>query len=145
MLPLATTRPTYLTQPALDLYPQTRPKCLDGLFEKDSFGGISVADIVRDDVDKGVSWALYQELVDVQELKLADVLLTHGTADTTIPIGFSDNLEGELKDAGTKVTYKKYKGATHSSVVAKATKAAIADAQRATEVARTCRLPAGVG
>lgn len=122
---------TIFTQAALDLYPQTRERCLDELFKQDSFGGISVADMVRDDVESEVFVSLYREHVDVSDFKLpGGVLLMHGTADTTIPIALSDALENDLAEAGTKVTYKKYEGSTHGSIVDDARKAALADARK---------------
>jgi pimeloyl-ACP methyl ester carboxylesterase len=121
----------YATQPALDLYPQTLTRCLDKLAAEDSYGGLSVAEMARDDADWDPIVELTQKRIDQQEFRLpGGVLLMHGTDDTTIPVNLSDDLDKELRAKGTKVVYKKVEGATHSSIVAEARKAALADARR---------------
>jgi pimeloyl-ACP methyl ester carboxylesterase len=120
----------YATQPALDLYPQTLTKCLDKLAEPDSFGGLSVAEMSRDDADWDPILKLTREEIDQQEFKLpGGVLLMHGTDDQTIPVDLSDGLVDELRKAGTKVTYRRVEDATHTSIVIEARKAALADAR----------------
>ena len=42
------------------------------------------------------------------------VQLHHGTADKTVPIEFSDTLEGEIRAAGRAVEYFRYEGADHN-------------------------------
>ena len=55
----------FWTQPALDLYPQTATRCIGELFERDSFGSISVADIFRDDLDGSRLVGLDETYVDL--------------------------------------------------------------------------------
>ena len=121
----------YVTQAALDLYPQTLTRCLDGLAQPDSYGGISVAELARDDVDWQPVMDLTLREIDQNEFKLpGGVLLMHGTADGTVPVGLSDALADELREAGTKVVYKRVEGETHSGIVIATRRAALADARR---------------
>jgi pimeloyl-ACP methyl ester carboxylesterase len=123
--------PDYVTERALELYPETLTRCLDELFAADSFGGISVAEASRDDADWQPILDLTLREVDQNEFRLPrGVLLMHGTADETIPVGLSDALAQELRDAGTKVVYRRVDGADHSSIVTATRKAALADARR---------------
>ena len=121
----------YITQQALDLYPQTLEKCLNQLALADSFGGISVAELARDDVDWQPVLDLTLREIDQNEFKLpASVLLMHGTADGTVPVQLSDRLADELREAGTKVVYRRIEGESHSGIVIAARRAALADARR---------------
>jgi pimeloyl-ACP methyl ester carboxylesterase len=121
----------WLTEPAMALYPDGATKCLDEMFAADSWGGISLADALRDDVNRDEFIGLFREYADMDDFSLpGHVLILHGTADTTVPVALSDALEGDLKDAGTKVEYKKYEGETHSGVVEAGRKAALADAKK---------------
>jgi acetyl esterase/lipase len=121
----------YVTQAGLDLYPQTLVKCLDKLAAEDSYGGISVAELSRDDVDWQPVMDLTLREIDQNEFKLPrGVLLMHGTADGTVPVQLSDALADELRDAGTKVTYRRVEGADHSGIVSATRRAAVADARR---------------
>jgi pimeloyl-ACP methyl ester carboxylesterase len=121
----------YATEPALELYPQTLEKCLDELAADDSFGGLSVAEMARDDAD----WQPLMDLtllhVDQQRFKLPrSVLVMHGTDDATVPVALSDALVDELRESGTKVVYKRVEGADHSTIVGAARRAALGDARR---------------
>jgi pimeloyl-ACP methyl ester carboxylesterase len=121
----------YITERALELYPQTLTKCLDKLAAEKSFGSMSVAELARDDADWDPIMDLTLREIDQNEFKLrGGVLLMHGTADGTIPVELSDNLVEDLRDAGTKVAYKRIDGADHSGIVTAARKAALADARR---------------
>lgn len=121
----------YVIEAGMELYPDTLTQCLDKLAAEDSFGGMSVAELARDDADWQPILDLTLREVDHNEFKLPrGVLLMHGTADATIPVGLSDGLAKELRDAGTKVVYKRVKGADHSSIVTATRKAALADARR---------------
>ena len=121
----------YVTQVGLDIYPHTLERCLDGLFAADSWGGVSVAEIARDDVDWQPVMDLTLREIDQQEFKLpGGVLLMHGTEDETVPVGLSDILADELRDAGTKVRYRRVDGADHSGIVTATRRAALADARK---------------
>lgn len=121
----------FFTERALELYPHTIERCVSDLGREDSFGGISVADMFRDDADGDRLTNLLVKYVDAQTLKLRRrVLLIHGTGDTTLPVVLSDILADDLREAGTRVTYKRYEGETHSGVVARSRKTALADARR---------------
>lgn len=121
----------YITERALELYPDTLTKCLDKLAAEDSYGGMSVAEISRDDADWQPVLDLTLREIDQNEFRLPNgVLLMHGTADGTVPVGLSDALADELREAGTKVTYRRVEGADHSGIVVAARRAALADARR---------------
>jgi pimeloyl-ACP methyl ester carboxylesterase len=121
----------FVTEPAIELYPDTLTKCLDKLAAEDSFGGFSVAEISRDDADWQPIMDLTLRQVDQQDFTLpGGVLLMHGTADGTVPVNLSDMLADELREVGTKVAYRRVEGADHSGIVVAARKAALADARR---------------
>jgi acetyl esterase/lipase len=122
---------TVLTQPALDLYPRTATDCLTELGASDAFGGISVADMFRDDADGDFLVELVTNYVDVKQLRLRPaVSIFHGTADATTPVVITDAFVEDLRDAGTKVRYRRIEGGTHSGVVKVTRKVALADARR---------------
>ena len=121
----------YITQAGLEIYPHTLERCLDRLFAEDSWGGVSVAEVARDDVDWQPVMDLTLREIDQQEFRLpGGVLLMHGTEDKTVPVALSDNLVDELRDAGTKVRYRRVDGADHSGIVRASRRAALADARK---------------
>jgi hypothetical protein len=121
----------YSTQPGLDLYPQTLTRCISELFAEDSYGSISVAELARDDADFGPVLALTQREVDLNDFKFAQrLLLMHGTDDGTVPVALSDSLVDRLRDAGTKVTYRRVEGADHGGIVVETRRAAVRDARK---------------
>jgi pimeloyl-ACP methyl ester carboxylesterase len=121
----------YASERGLELYPDTLTKCIGDLLAEDSFGSISVAELARDDGDWDSIMALTLREVDHHDFEFRRrLLLMHGTADGTVPVGLSDNLADELRDAGTRVTYKRVEGADHGSIVSESRKAALADARK---------------
>ena len=121
----------YTTEPGLELYPQTLTRCVSELFGQDSYGSISVAELARDDADFQPIMDLTLGEVDLNELDFARrLLILHGTADTTVPVALSDTLVEELREAGTRVTYKRVDGADHSGIVGETRRAALADARQ---------------
>ena len=121
----------YITQAGLDIYPHTLDRCLDRLSAADSWGGVSVAEVARDDVDWQPVMDLTLREIDQQRFRLpGGVLLMHGTADQTVPVALSDNLADELREAGTKVRYRRVDGADHSGIVSATRRAALADARK---------------
>ena len=121
----------YTTEAGLELYPHTLTRCVGELLAEDSFGSISVAELARDDADFQPIMDLTLREVDLTEFEFARrLLLMHGTEDSTVPVVLSDALADRLRDAGSKVTYRRVEGADHGSIVIKTRKAAVADARR---------------
>jgi pimeloyl-ACP methyl ester carboxylesterase len=121
----------YITERALELYPQTLERCIGELFAQDSFGGISVAEMSRDDADWDPIMELTLREIDQNEFAFPRrVLLLHGTEDATVPVALSDNLVQDLRNAGTRVTYRRVAGADHSGIVSATRRVAVADARK---------------
>jgi pimeloyl-ACP methyl ester carboxylesterase len=121
----------YSTEPGSELYPQTLTKCISELLEQDAYGSISVAEMARDDADFDPIMDLVLREVDVNELDFARrLLLMHGTDDGTVPVVLSDALVDRLREAGTRVTYKRVDGADHGSIVPETRRTALADARK---------------
>jgi pimeloyl-ACP methyl ester carboxylesterase len=121
----------YTTEGGMELYPQTLTRCVGELFGADSFGSISVAEMARDDADFQPIMDLTVREVDLNELEFARrLLLLHGTKDTTVPVQLSDTLVDDLREAGTKVTYRRVDGADHSGIVGATRRAALRDARK---------------
>ena len=97
------------------LYPQIDEKCLDGLDEPDSFGGLAPADLFRARRRTSRRSIAALNANDPETLKIAGpVLIEQGKADTTVFPSFTDQLDAELKSRGVKVTYKTYDGVDHA-------------------------------
>jgi pimeloyl-ACP methyl ester carboxylesterase len=108
-----------LSDQAKALYPQIDQKCLDGLSAPDSFGGLAPANLFRADAALDPVIAALNAN-DPETLKIAGpVLIEQGKADTTVFPNFTDQLSGELKGRGVKVTYKTYSGVDHAGAVTK--------------------------
>jgi pimeloyl-ACP methyl ester carboxylesterase len=108
-----------LSDQAKALYPQIDQKCLDGLSAPDSFGGLAPANLFRADAPLDPVIAALNAN-DPETLKIAGpVLIEQGKADTTVFPNFTDQLSGELKGRGVKVTYKTYNGVDHGGAVTK--------------------------
>jgi pimeloyl-ACP methyl ester carboxylesterase len=106
-----------LSDQAKALYPQIDQKCLDGLSAPDSFGGLAPANLFRADAALDPVIAALNAN-DPETLKIAGpVLIEQGKADTTVFPNFTDQLSGELKGRGVKVTYKTYNGVDHGGAV----------------------------
>ena len=122
----------FWTEPALDLYPQTARGASAGSSRRDSFGSISVADIFRDDARRG---PVGRPCRDVRRPEPAEASRRRARTARAPPTersqsGLSDILVDDLREAGTKVIYRKYEGAEHSSVVQRSRRDALADARR---------------
>lgn len=106
-----------LTAQATALYPQTKTKCLSDLSEDNSFGGINLSDIFKDDADIS---GFIAKLTDNNpgRFKLAKpLLIEQGDNDTTVFPNYTNDLQNELVAKGSKSTLHTYPGVTHSSVV----------------------------
>jgi pimeloyl-ACP methyl ester carboxylesterase len=107
----------FVSDEALALLPQTKTKCLGELGMADSLGGLPASHLTRPGADLSV---LHKLLVaNNPNLKIkAPVLILQGESDTTVYPFLTNRLDTELRARGDKVTYAKYPGATHVSVVA---------------------------
>jgi pimeloyl-ACP methyl ester carboxylesterase len=106
-----------LSDQATALYPQIDQKCLDGLSAADSFGGLAPANLFRADAPLDPVIAALNAN-DPETLKIAGpVLIEQGKADTTVFPNFTDQLSGELKGRGVKLTYETFKGVDHAGAV----------------------------
>lgn len=99
------------------LLPQLEERCLDGLSEDDSFGGLAADELVQEDADLGP----VEEVVAENDASTLEpsvpVLLVHGTGDTTVPVSLSDALEEQYEEAGTDLTYERVDGANHVDIL----------------------------
>jgi pimeloyl-ACP methyl ester carboxylesterase len=121
----------YTTDAGLELYPQTLRKCVGDLFAEDSFGSISVAEMARDEADFEPIMELVGREVDLSEFEFAQrLLLLHGSEDATVPVELSDALVDRLREAGTRVAYRRVDGADHTSIVEETRRAVLADARK---------------
>jgi pimeloyl-ACP methyl ester carboxylesterase len=108
---------TVFSDKAMALYPQIEQVCLDKLSAQDSFGGLSLNELVRAGYDRQ---PLLHELAanDPEDLTIkVPLLIAQGKADTTVFPAYTDQTVSDLEGRGTKVTYKTYAGVTHSTVV----------------------------
>jgi acetyl esterase/lipase len=105
-----------LTDKVSGLYPSVDERCLSDLAKPDSWGGIAPSEIVREGTDRAPLLAAVDRN-DPENLTIRTPLfIGQGTADgTVIPI-FTDQLNNELSQKGTKVTYKKYEGVDHGGI-----------------------------
>jgi acetyl esterase/lipase len=118
--------PGLLTDRASALYPETLDKCLSELGQSDSWGGLAPAEIPREDADLAPLSAALDEN-DPENLNVPGrLLLAQGTSDSTVFKVFTDQLDEKLRDRGTSVAYKTYRGVGHGDVV----KAAATDSTR---------------
>jgi pimeloyl-ACP methyl ester carboxylesterase len=106
-----------LTAQAAALYPQTLTRCLGGLDQPDSFGGLPLDQLVKPTAD------ISAEINDLKkndpsDLKIgAAVLLEQGSSDTTVLPPFTAALDKSLAGVGDTVTEHTYTGATHGTVL----------------------------
>jgi acetyl esterase/lipase len=109
--------PGLLTDAGLALYPETETKCIPDLGKDDSFGGLAPSEIVRSDANLDPLLASI-DASDPENLKVpGKVLIEQGSDDTTVFPPFTDQLATELKENGSRVTYKKYEGVSHGGIV----------------------------
>jgi acetyl esterase/lipase len=108
-----------LSGQAKALYPQIDSKCLDGLSQSDSFGGVAPANLFVAGADLNPLIAALNAN-DPETLKIkGPVQIEQGKADTTVLPQFTDQLSAAYKKAKLDVTYKTYAGYQHSDVVTK--------------------------
>lgn len=109
-----------LTPEAVELLPQLEERCLDGLSEEDSFGGLSVSEVVRE----GDSYEDVAEVVQENDtasiVPSVPVLVVQGDQDTTVPTELTDSLVEIYEDEDVDVTYELVEGADHGSVLLEA-------------------------
>jgi pimeloyl-ACP methyl ester carboxylesterase len=101
---------------ALALYPQIEQRCLRDLSKPDSFGGLSIRDMVNQDADPA---PLVAELSanDPEDLVIkVPLLITQGAADQTVLPSFTDQTVDALRARGTKVTYDKIPEVDHNNI-----------------------------
>jgi dienelactone hydrolase len=115
--------PSFLSDRANELYPQTLNLCLAELAAPDSFGGLAPADIFRSDANLD---ALAQALdtFDPENLRIPTrVRVDQGDADGTVFKNFTDDMVKTLEGRDVKIDYVIHKGTTHGGVVTDAAKA----------------------
>jgi len=108
---------TALSDKALALYPQIEQVCLDKLSAQDSWGGLSLNEILRDGYDRQ---PLLDEISanDPEDLTIkVPLLIAQGKADHTVIPSYTDQTVADLRGRGTKITYKTYDGIDHNGVV----------------------------
>jgi pimeloyl-ACP methyl ester carboxylesterase len=131
--PAVTPENTLRPQP-LAMYPTLEQKCLPQLGKANRFGGIAPSKLLRPGQPDA---AFSQVLAKMNPAVTTEepILLAQGTADTTVLPALTDFLDGELRDLGDDVDYRKYPGITHSEIVAAAESDVVAFLQQ--------RLPPG--
>lgn len=114
---------TALSPRALELYPQIEQVCLPALSQQDSFGGLPLSEHFKEGYDTAPAVAVISQN-DPEELTIrVPLLITQGEADNTVLPLFSDQLASKLRSRGAKVAYRKYKDATHTTILNDARKA----------------------
>lgn len=110
-----------LSDQAKALYPQIDERCSGDLAKPDSFGAIAPSALFAPGVSLEPVIAALNANDDPEELKIPGrVLIEQGKDDTTVFPNFTDQLSGELKGRGVKVTYKTYAKLDHIAVVTNA-------------------------
>lgn len=109
-----------LTPRAWELLPHVDHRCVTGLYESDSWGGMKNNEVFRSDADL----TEFDRVMDVNDpAHLAPpvpVLLTHGGQDDVLPHAMSDVLYVQQQAKGTDIDYLFYPSDDHRSVVATA-------------------------
>ncbi len=105
-----------LSDLAVSKLPLTESLCLSAL--DDALSTLQVQDTFRPTASLG-SFLAILTANDPDSLKLkTPVLILQGTADTTVLPAFTDQLVTSLKANGASVTYDKFEGKTHGTVLA---------------------------
>jgi alpha/beta superfamily hydrolase len=106
-----------LSDQVLAYYPSIDTRCLSDLSAPTSLGGIAPSTMVRSGADiTPLLKVLAKQNPDVNTA--APVMIAQGDADTTVFKIFTDQLVGELNNAGDHVTYNVYPGVSHGAIVA---------------------------
>lgn len=108
---------SYLSTPARALYPETKRKCLAGLYAKRSWGGLAPAELFRPRADLTIlERALGKS--DPEHLTVTKhVLVIQGLADDIVFPVFTQDLVDSYRDRGVRVRLNTYPGAGHSEVL----------------------------
>lgn len=106
-----------LTPRAFALLPQADRRSPTELARKDSFGGLAPSDMFRPGANlTPLVRALAKS--DPSDLDIGTpVRVEQGTADTTVIPGFTDRMVAALRKSGTRLTYTKTAGKSHTGVV----------------------------
>lgn len=105
-----------LRPPSRGLYPLTNQLCLPSLGRSNRFGGVAPADLIAPGSNLDPLYAvLGEQNPDVRTA--APIFLAQGTADTTVPSVFTNQLNDQLKQSGDDVRYQLYPGVTHAGIV----------------------------
>jgi pimeloyl-ACP methyl ester carboxylesterase len=107
-----------LSDRARELFPQIGRQCLVELGGMGSFGGIAPADIFKPGAVLGPAVAAIEKN-DPENLTItgAPITIEQGEADAVVSPNLTNPLVDELRSRGAKITYTKYPGADHMSVV----------------------------
>jgi pimeloyl-ACP methyl ester carboxylesterase len=118
--------PSYLTDRASALFPQTSEVCLPALGAADSFGGIPANELFRPGMDRTpVLQALAAN--DPEDLAIATpVRIEQGEADQTVLPRLTDALVAAYQARGIDVSITRFPGVDHGDVVAAARADALA-------------------
>jgi fermentation-respiration switch protein FrsA (DUF1100 family) len=105
-----------LSDEVLAFYPRLQSECLEQLATTSELGGIAPSHLMRSGADLS---PVNPVLAGMNPLvkTAAPILIAQGTADTTVFPVYTDQLKDELVKAGDQITYNKYPGANHVSVV----------------------------
>jgi pimeloyl-ACP methyl ester carboxylesterase len=111
---------TVFSPRAFALYPQLEQRCLSDLSKPDSFGGISIRDLINQDTDPAPLVAeLSANDPEDQTIKVP-LQIAQGDADMTVVPSFTQQTVDALRSRGTAVTYDTYPGVDHNGVVSAA-------------------------
>jgi alpha-beta hydrolase superfamily lysophospholipase len=117
--------PALLSDPALNFYPLLESVCLQQLSDSSSLGGIAPSALLRSGADTTALFAQLERMNPAVRTS-APVLIAQGQADTTVFEVFTNQLRDELLAQGNSLTYSKYPGVDHGSIVSAASAEALA-------------------
>ena len=105
-----------LSDEVLAFYPRLQTECLEQLATSNELGGIPPSHMLRSGADLSPVLPVLGAMNPLVTTA-APILIEQGSADTTVFPNYTDQLKNELVSAGDQVTYNKYPGANHVSVV----------------------------
>ncbi|MCM6775234.1 lipase family protein [Nocardia sp. CDC159] len=107
----------FLTPAALALLPQADERCIGGLRERDSWGGLPGGEVFRSDADASALIGVLDDN-DPSPLRLpVPLLVAQGRADTVVTPPATDAMVAQQKLTGQPVAYRNYPGADHRGVL----------------------------
>lgn len=119
-----------LSDRAAALYPLTLSQCLPALAVANAFAGMAPSEALKPDADLTAVVA-FLNANDPETLRIrTPVEILQGTADTTVLPLFTDQLDQQLRAAGTKLTYVKLAGVDHGGAVKAGNAKALAFARK---------------